>query len=608
MQDDTESVSVEAPPPSSGVWARIREHKVPQWGMAYLGAALAVAQGAELMAGAFDWPALTTRIVMVLLVIGLPIALTVAWYHGHRGLQKLSAGELAIVSVLLLLGAGFFAAALRPAEPPAVAATLTPPPSANASTPETVRSQATNKIAVLPCQNLSPNAADAYFASGLHDEITLKLGTLRSLTVVPPRAVLRYADTTLTPREIAGELNARALVDCTVRYAAGRVMITARLIPASGDETLWSQPYERDLANVADVFAVQADIATQIARALSVELSAEERSRLSNVQTTSPEAYDLWLRSVSARDSAEEDALLEGAIEADPAYAAPYAQLAWSRANRFINDAGGSALPASERAQIENDVQTYADRAIALNPYSGRAHAAKAVPDFLSWRWTDADAAFRRAVEASQDPSWQYYVYLLIFMGRQEEAAALSDRLSQLDPEFPGLSVILGYTQEHERALFALRTALARDPRLRVQRLFLAFKEVVSGDPAAAVEALRIAEQIAGESPLLVFLPEWAYAYARAGRPDEARRLFDALEARARAGETPGFGGWASAYLAIGDEERALEALERAADRAANHQPDEGFWSLMNLRMNVTDDPVLRKPEFAAVLQRVKGD
>jgi len=199
-------------------------------------------------------------------------------------------------------------------------------------------------------------------------------------------------------------------------------------------------------------------------------------------------------------------------------------------------------------------------------------------------------------------------MYLLLFMDRQQEAMALLDRAMQLDPDLSGLGVILGYTPQHGRSLAALRSTLERYPRAPTARLFVAFKEIARGDSAAAVEALKIAEQIEGESPLLAFLPEWAYAYGRAGRPEEARRLFDALQSRAVAAETPGYGGWASAYLAIGDEPRTLEALDNAARRAANHESDEGFWSLMNLRMNVTEDPVLRKPEFAAALQRIKGD
>jgi TolB-like protein len=611
MGDATDSGSDDSSKPTHGerhpsVWSRVKNHKVIQWCVAYLGIALALAQGHELVAAAFDWPDVTGRVLIVALAVGLPITVTIAWYRGHRGLQNLSAGELAIVSVLLLIGAVFFTVALRPAQPAAVAAAPAPATAASEPAPATAGLALKNKIAVLPCQNLSPNEADAYFAIGLHDEIVLKLATVRSLDVVPPRAVLRYADTMLSPREIAAELDARALVDCTVRYAAGRVRITARLFAASGDATPWSQAYERDLA---DVFAVQADIAANIASALSVEFSAEERARISSVQTSSPEAYGLWLRAISTGNEEQREALLERAVEVDPTFAAPYAQLAFIEATRFINDDGNSALPPAERARIERLVRDYADRALAIDPYSARAHAAKAVPAFFSWRWTDAEASFRRVLESDRDPgSSVYYIYMLTFWDRPDEADALLSRAISLDPELPGLGIGMGYAGDEERALAALRSTLDRSPTFLIHRLFVAFIEAARGNSSAAVEELRISEQIAGERPALAFLPEWAYAYSRAGRADEAQRLFRATEARAASGESPGLGGWASAYLAIGDERRALEMLEEAARKAGNHEPDEGFWNLMNLRTNPTGDPVLEKLEFASVLERIKGD
>lgn len=613
MGDATES-GPSGPPeaPATGessgrVWSRINEHKVIQWSVAYLGVALALAQAQELLAAAFDWPETIARALMVVLIVGFPIAVTVAWYHGHRGLQKLSAGELAIVSALLFIGAAFFAAVLRPAQPSALEA-ATASPAAPALTPAhspAPRTTIANKIAVLPCENQSPNEADAYFAVGLHDEIIWKLDAIRRFAVVPRRAMLRYADAALTPPEIAGELDARALVDCTVRYADRRVRITAELIAATG-ETLWRQQYEQDLV---DVFAVQGDIAAKIADALSVRLSAEERSRISRVQTSSPEALALWYRARSADDIAEEDALLQQAIEADPAFAAPYAQLAWNQANRYINYDGGSALPATERVRIERDVEHYANRAIELDRDSARAHEAKALPAFYNWRWNDADASFRLAAESTRDPSaLPHHMFLLLVMGREPEAIELFERAMQLDPDLPILSVVLGYSQQHERSLAALGSTLERSPRAPTHLLFRAFKEIAGGDSAAAIRTLKFAETVAEEPPLIVFLSEWAYAYHRAGRREEAQRLFNTLQRRADAGERPGDGGWASAYLAIGEERRALEALERAARKAADHEPDEGFWSLMNLRMNVTDDPALRKPEFATVLQRITGD
>ena len=112
---------------------------------------------------------------------------------------------------------------------------------------------------------------------------------------------------------------------------------------------------------------------------------------------------------------------------------------------------------------------------------------------------------------------------------------------------------------------------------------------------------------VAGTERLVVFLVEWAYSYGRLGREADAERIFREIESAANHGRMPGPGGWALAYLAVGDEKRALESLEASAERAARHERDEGFYNLMNLKMNVTNDPRLRQPEFVRVFSEIKG-
>src|SRR4249919_1827905 len=94
---------------ADGFWARIKDHKVLQWGLAYAGASLAIADGEGLMAHAFGWPDSVGRVVVAVLLLGLPVALTISWYHGHRGLQRVTGTELTIVAILILIGAGLLA-------------------------------------------------------------------------------------------------------------------------------------------------------------------------------------------------------------------------------------------------------------------------------------------------------------------------------------------------------------------------------------------------------------------------------------------------------------------------------------------------------------------
>ena len=105
MPSDAQPAIVTADPiatASAGTWERIQEHKILQWALGYLGAAIAIAHGQELMADAFDWPHLIGRILMSVLVVGFPLVLTIAWYHGHKGFKRVSPGELMIVSFLVM--------------------------------------------------------------------------------------------------------------------------------------------------------------------------------------------------------------------------------------------------------------------------------------------------------------------------------------------------------------------------------------------------------------------------------------------------------------------------------------------------------------------------
>jgi hypothetical protein len=167
-------------------WERIKEHKVLQWALGYLGAALAIANGQELMAHAFGWPEIVAKIVMALLILGLPLVLTVAWYHGHRGLKRLSAGELGIISLLIVIGAGLLTVFVRE---PATRGSLQSLSHPGRTEHATAQSEAPGKpipvasIAVLPFEDLSPEKDQQYFSDGIAEEILNALAHVDGLKV-----------------------------------------------------------------------------------------------------------------------------------------------------------------------------------------------------------------------------------------------------------------------------------------------------------------------------------------------------------------------------------------------------------------------------------------
>jgi serine/threonine-protein kinase len=623
---------------SRGVLEQLKEHKVLQWAIAYLGAALAIAQAHELVANAFDWPNVVSRIVVLTLIVGFPVALTVAWYHGHRALRRISMAELSILSVLLLVGAVIFTIALRRGEDPTVPAAQSPTAAAGADrragAPST-RAAAEpagaampvgkvaatggaeplpNKVAVLPCENQSPNPDDAYFASGLHQDIIWQLDKLKNLNPIPRLTVLRYADTNLPIAAIASELMVRALLDCTVRYANNRVRIQAELIDATGLQTLWQGDYEPSLADIKDVFAVQAIIAMSIANALSVAFTPAEKALLDKPPTVSTDAYVAFLKGFEEPDYGKTIELFEQAAAADDNFALPKAALAFLWSSELINTNHTTAVAPEARAAHLAKVQANAERALELDPTVPFARSALTMEAILTWHWSSAYERFERARVLTPNDVTQYDIFLLSYLGRYDEAMSVVERGDQLYPNHEDNFLWRGWAHglhaqyDEAAASFAMAVAAAPGERSLISRDWLARMEIARGNREAALEHLRLSEDLSGTERQAVFLPMWVYAYGRLGEAEDARRIFTEMQQREADGTPFGAGGWAMANLGIGDRHRALEWLETAAKKAAAHELDEGFFNLMFLRANVLNDDVVRQREFADVLGRIKGD
>jgi adenylate cyclase len=615
------------PPPAStvdtGFWARVREHKIIQWGLAYLGAALALAHGGDLVSHAFQWPEVVSRVFVIGLIAGFPIALTLAWYHGHRGLKRISAAELAIISLLLLIGAVFFTVSLRPStgdsaahEAAGVASTKasSAPGSERAATPsggksasETQRSVLPNSVAVLPFDNLSPDPKDAYFAAGIHEEVLSQLAKLSNLNVISRTSVARYANTDLSISQIGAELRVRTVMESSVRYANNRVRITAKLVDAASDRRLWSEVYERDLA---DVFAVQADIAMNIANALQAEFSPAEQRTLEQKPTSSPAAYALYLQARSAGlvDSDTAQALLDRAIAIDPEFGRAYGLKARLYVGSFINTTQGNAVAPESRAELESRIREYAQRALAIDPTDAEARAALRGLNLPTWRWPAYERELQPGDEAQLTAT---QLWVLYWMGRAARALRIGEKVTELNPNDPaahmGLSIVYAYAGDRAASIRSLGRALELAPVYPLARAWLAYNAIALGSTADALADLQAVEQLLGDNRPIVFLPELAYAYSRIGRRDDAQRLFAEIQTLGSKSDI-GTGTWALAYVAIGDDKQALRSLEAMVQKARKHEPDQGYINVMNLKMNFLADPHIAEPAFADVLSRIRGD
>lgn len=595
-----------------GFWERMWEHKVLQWGVGYLGAALALAHGAELVSHAFHWPEAIWRGVVITLVAGFPFALTLAWYHGHRGLRRISAGELAIASALLFIGAVFFTVSLNPDPEHAAETTPRTPPEPTVVGAKEARSVLPNSVAVLPFANLSPDSTKEYFSEGIHAEILDRLWKL-NITVIARTSVMQYANTTRNITDIAREMNVETVMEGTVSYYAdGRVVIRVGLSDGRTGARLWSESYDRVFE---EIIAIQADIATNVAKALQAEFSTEQHASLEQTPTTSSEAYTLYLQARALIASNPDDGrivtLLEQALSLDPNFAAAHGLVAQRLSQTLANSNAGQSTETA-RPQLAAKVEMHAMRALDLDSGDGNALGALGTMAFFQWRWVQAEERFRKAAEAPREPvSTVFLTYLLSYLGQHAEAIELAEQAFALDPlntlNGGQIGFARGMAGEYEAAAQEFRRHV-RETSASVPRLWLAFMEVALGNKDEAANHLEFVDRMIADNRLVVYLPELAYGFARAGMQSDAQRVFEEIEAASAAGQPVGPGTWAMAHLAVGDQESALRSLEEAAQRAARHEVDPGFFNVLNLKMNVTNDPVLREPRFSAVLDRIRGD
>jgi TolB-like protein len=305
----------------AGIWQRVRQHKMLEWGLGYLGAALAIAHGAELLGHTFAWPETVQRLVMGLLIVGFPLALTIAWFHGHKGLQRVTAGELMVGSVLLIVGAVLLISLVRaPSESETKAGEHT------SRAPAAVADPGAISLAVLPFVNLSADKDQEYFVDGPSEELLSQLAQVNGLRVVARTSSFAFKGRNEDLRVIAEKLGVNRVLEGSVRKAGDQLRITAELVNAADGSSIGSYNYDRRLD---DVFKVQQEIAKDVAATLRVKLQGGDTSRPTG-GTENIAAYDKYLlaRSLAGRfdgaSALKARQLYREALELDPRFA-----LAW---------------------------------------------------------------------------------------------------------------------------------------------------------------------------------------------------------------------------------------------------------------------------------------
>ena len=424
------------------IWERIKAHKVVQWSLAYLAVAYTLLHGAEMLTNSLSWPHAWLRVFALLLILGLPLVVTRAWYHGTYARQRFNATEVMIVALLLAVGGTLVwrdTSTRHAAHADEAAVEEGGGAAAAAAAPAA-------SIAVLPFTDLSPEGNQGYFSDGVAEEILNVLAHVSGLKVASRTSSFQFRNTPLGVPDIARKLGVRSVLEGSVRKAGDTVRVTAQLIDAASDKHLWSQTFDRPLTT-ANLFAIQDEIASDIVRELTGALGAAGagvgRPAQEQAGTASVDVYDLYLKGhalflARTRENLSEAArLLRMAVAQDPQFARAWESLA---AVLVISPFWGL----QEEPDYEQAALDAADRALTLEPGLSLAHAvrgraqvnriARGAPGSWEQSLTDLDAAVARDPQNATAYLWRGGDYSLL--GYRDRARADYLDCLALDPAY----------------------------------------------------------------------------------------------------------------------------------------------------------------------------
>ena len=451
-------------------------------------------------------------------------------------------------------------------------------------------------VAVIPFATTSGDPKDQLFSDGLADELIASLGKLAGLKVAARTSSFALKGKGLGVKAIAESLGVATVVEMSVRHAANRLKVTAQLVSASDEGTIWSQTYDHE-SGMKNVLTVQENIARAIVQALRVQLGGKA-GPLIRPGTTDLAAYELYLKGRSRMftttsvglDSAI--AAFNGAIARDPNYAQAFAGLADTYLLRSIF----TGAPPREDLPL---AKVAASKALALDSTIADAHIALASVLFgFDWDWDGAEREFRTAF--ALDPSYatgpfRYGIFLLD-QRRIGEAEQAFERARVLDPLFQAIPVNLGRLNfvagRTDRAVEILRQATASPPPRPIAFELLGHAYLKQGNGEAALAAFRRAAVLLGAQDSA----HLAYGLAMTGHRAEAETVLGQLLSSSSRRYLPPVG-IALAYLGLEKPDSAFQWLERGyRDRAA---------FMDGLQTILAFEPLHKDPRWGALLRRM---
>jgi serine/threonine protein kinase/tetratricopeptide (TPR) repeat protein len=462
--------------------------------------------------------------------------------------------------------------------------------------PDVTTISSIDSIAVMPFENMTHDQKTEYLSDGVTESLINSLSQLPHIKVIAGSSVFQFKNQTPDLLQVAKQLNVRAVLTGRVLMQGDTLSVNVEMTDTQNNSQLWGQHYTR---KVADIFAVQDEIARQVTDTLRVRLTGAQQEQVTKRYTENEEAYRLYLQGrYYFNESGEENlnraiSFFDQAIALDPRYALAYA----ARGDTFFN-MGDLSLPMREAmSKAKQDSVT----ALSIDDKLAEARMTLANIEFqYDWDFARAEEDFKQAIALNPnyaEAHHQYGAYYLTLTGRPMEGVAEMKLAQQLDPVNRGIAVdtSLPYylARQYDQSIAQARKALEMFPNFFLPHMALGNYLIEKGDYSTGIEELEKAKAMEPTPQLIGYL---GFAYAKSGRKDEARKLLAELKELSKGRYVASY--WiAMIYVGLDEKDEAFAWLEKAYQ--------ERSWWLVWIKMDPMVDSLRSDSRFVDLMRRV---
>ncbi len=579
-------------------FSELKRRNVYKVAIAYVVGGWALSQGIAQVFPVFDVPNWTIRLIVLLIILGLPIALVLSWMFEltPQGIKRTATADamqgtaqrkkhvwiyVVVVGALLSIGLfllGRYSAGNKETGRPG-----------GPSLPE-------KSIAVLPFDNLSRDPDNVYFTEGVQDEILTRLAKVADLKVISRTSTQHFKSSPENLPQIAKQLGVMNILEGSVQKAGDQVRVNVQLINALTDAHLWADTYDRKLT---DIFAVESEIAKTIAETLQARLTGLEKSAIAKTPTVNPEAYELYLRGKffaekrTGADLRKSIEYYDQSIAKDPNYPLAYVSLADSH---LLLTAYGDTSP----EQSITPARIALKRALDLDDSLAQAHASSGLLATLELDLNRAISELERAIQLNPNyATAHHWIALpLMFVGQFDRGIAEGKRAIELDPlsliNNADLCWMYFNARRFDEAEAQARKTLEMDPRFYIAHYYLGEVLQFKGKLVEAIAEFQTSTELNNNDQYSLAM--LGQAYARNGQMDEAQKILAGLKEKAQSRYIAPYA-LAVVLTALGEKTHAIDELERGYN--------EGGFYIALVTVDPLFDDLRGDPRFDALVQKI---